>query len=434
MPVLASLFVLLLAACTPEAGPGEAACHVGIYAAGDQLIDLSPLSAGGLRWRTLDGETGSLSQAEDGLWAGVAGWTADAHPARFDLGACGSEAITVSGLDAGHPTATRVSLVIEETRFAGAGVELAGRLVLPPGEGPFPLAVLVHGSGDYSALDYDFMQRMLPARGVAVLVYDKRGTGTSTGEYTQDFALLAADAAAALDEARRLAGNRIEAAGYFGASQGGWVAPRAAMRSDPDFVVVTYGLAVGPAEEDRLEVVYALREAGYSEADVAAASEVAAVTGRLMATRFREGGRELARLKREHGGEPWFEAIEGEFSRDLLRYPLWLVRLAWPFVDRGTPWGHDPAPALDALDIPVLWLLAGSDAEAPSTSTQAILERRRSQGQDIDIVLYPDADHGMRLFRTTEGGERLYTRYVPGYFQTVADWILNEAGTAPTGH
>lgn len=430
--VASAALALLAGACAEEDGPGPAAaCHSGIYAAGSQLVDLSPLSNGGLRWRTLEGDTGTLAPAGEAQWSGNSGWTGEPHPARFELGACASDTVTVFGLGGEAMQAVRIPLVVEETRFAGADVDLAGRLLLPPGEGPFPLAVLVHGSGDYSALDYDFIQRMLAALGVAVFVYDKRGTGASTGKYTQDFPLLAADAASALAEARRLAGDRVGEAGYFGASQGGWVAPLAATLSDPDFIVVAYGLAVGPVWEDRLEVGFALDEAGFSEADIAAADEVAEVTGRLMATRFREGGRELARMKREHGGEPWFEAIEGEYSGDLLRYPLWAVRLAWPFLDRGTPWGYDPAPALDALDIPVLWLLAGSDAEAPSDTTLAILQERRSRGQDIDIIVYPGADHGMRLFRTGEDGERVYTGYVPAYFEDVARWIMNEAGPAP---
>ena len=79
--------------------------------------------------------------------------------------------------------------------------------MMTSGNAPVPLAVVLHGSEDYSGHLYYPEQYRLPAQEIAVCVYDKRGTGDSGGEYTQDFYLLAADAAAAVDETRRLAGS-----------------------------------------------------------------------------------------------------------------------------------------------------------------------------------------------------------------------------------
>jgi hypothetical protein len=52
-------------------------------------------------------------------------------------------------------------------------------------------------------------------------------------------------------EAKRLARDRTGKVGYWGSSQGGWVAPLAAKIDPVDFVIVAYGLAVSPIEEDR---------------------------------------------------------------------------------------------------------------------------------------------------------------------------------------
>jgi pimeloyl-ACP methyl ester carboxylesterase len=60
------------------------------------------------------------------------------------------------------------------------------------------LIVLIHGSEDDSAIRFHQLQRLLPAEGVGVFVYDKRGTGFSGGTYTQDFDLLAGDAVVAM--------------------------------------------------------------------------------------------------------------------------------------------------------------------------------------------------------------------------------------------
>ena len=69
-----------------------------------------------------------------------------------------------------------------------------------------------------------------------MFVYDKRGTGKSTGRFTVDFSELADDAIAAVAQARKLLPN--VPVGLMGESQGGWIAPLAAARSPVDFVVV----------------------------------------------------------------------------------------------------------------------------------------------------------------------------------------------------
>ncbi|PPJ44707.1 alpha/beta hydrolase, partial [Rhizobium sp. KAs_5_22] len=94
-------------------------------------------------------------------------------------------------------------------------------------------------------------------------VYDKRGTGGSSGKYTQNFHELSDDAGAALREALRVGGARVGRIGYLGGSQGGWVAPLAASKTpQAQFVEVGFGLADGVLAEDRDQVVLDLRAAG----------------------------------------------------------------------------------------------------------------------------------------------------------------------------
>src|SRR3546814_11398744 len=83
---------------------------------------------------------------------------------------------------------------------------------------------MVHGSERSSPIGGIYGYAMA-AQGISVFVYDKRGTGGSEGEYTQNFELLAADAAKALDTARGMTAGRPGRAGFFGGRQGGWVAP-----------------------------------------------------------------------------------------------------------------------------------------------------------------------------------------------------------------
>ena len=51
---------------------------------------------------------------------------------------------------------------------------------------------------------------------------------------------------------------------------------------------------------------------------------------------------------------------------------------------------------LEALDIPGLWLLAGSDRSIPTPETVAILDDLIAAGKPYERVVYPKADHSLR--------------------------------------
>ena len=420
------LLATVLGGCagTKETVPPEFRCEVATYRMTEgPLIDVGLSSEGYLRWRTMDGEVGRVARGDDGTWSGTVGWSEEPGPARLELGECVDPSIRVTGVEGVDGSGTQLDLEIQDLRFESAGEELAGRLVLPPGEGPVPLVVLVHGSEDSSALDYSFHQRLLPAQGIAVFVYDKRGTGASDGTYTQDFDVLARDAAAAHATALRAAGDRVGSSGYFGGSQGGWVAPLAATMSDADFVIAGFGLAEGPVAEERDEVQLRVRAAGYGEAELAKAREVTDATGRVLASDFKEGRKELRRVRRAYRKEPWFEHIKGGITGEMVVRPLWVFRMGYHFLDTGTPWDYEPLPVLRAVEVPALWVLGGEDRSTPPASTRAILTELQAEGLPIDVAFFPHADHGITRFVQDEAGERIKLGYAEGYHALVVDWI-----------
>ncbi|MFI3487673.1 hypothetical protein, partial [Klebsiella pneumoniae] len=75
-----------------------------------------------------------------------------------------------------------------DATFISAGTKLVGQLIEPagPADSKRPLVVLVHGSERTMAVAAIY-QRMLVAQGISVFAYQKRGTGDSEGEYTQNF-------------------------------------------------------------------------------------------------------------------------------------------------------------------------------------------------------------------------------------------------------
>lgn len=399
------------------------ACHVGIYRLDDgRLVDVAPVSDEGLRWRTMDGRTGRVVQDAAGKWSGTVGWSERPDTTQVSLGSCETPAFAFEG----H-RGTKLEFPAVETRFQGNDETLAGRLVMPPGKGPVPIAVMVHGSERYSARTFNAFQRIFPAHGIGVFVYDKRGTGDSTGRYSQDFHLLADDAAAALKEARRLAGARADRVGYSGGSQAGWIEPLAAQRSDPDFVAVSYGLADSPLAEDRDQVQLDLIEAGFSGDALAKAREVTDATGEVMASGFKDGYDRLEALKAKYGKEPWWDAMKGEYTRDLVTHSPMMLRLFGPMREEGTTWRHDPMPPLRAMKVPLLWLIAGSDAEAPPEETRRRLLSVARVNPNVDVVEFPGTDHGIIEFETGADGERTGLRYADGYYAMLVDWIRDGA-------
>ena len=415
----------LLAGCAGERVPkltAEQLCHIGAYRLSDgRVIDVAPANEGDLRWRLQDGRTGRLVAAEG--WASRVGWTdrADAHTVRF--GGCEHGRLTFATGDGETFEGAKLDLVERETMFTSGDLELYGRLVLPPGDGPVPIIVQVHGSERDSATVFNFRQRLFAAQGVGVFVYDKRGTGRSAGKYTQDFQLLARDAAEAAKTARKLAGARAGRVGFEGGSQGGWIAPIAAGLTPVDFVIVGYGLADTPAAENRDEALQDLAAAGYTDAATRAkALEVIAATDAVMSSRFKAGYDKVDAVKAKYGKEPWFEHVRGEYTGELLKYPNFALRIIGPMRDVGTPWSYDPVPTLRAGRTPLLWVLAGDDTSAPPEVTRARLKALAAEGAPITVIEFPKTEHNILEFETDEDGKRSETRYADGYFRAVLDW------------
>jgi alpha/beta superfamily hydrolase len=127
---------------------------------------------------------------------------------------------------------------------------------------------MVHGSETEPAIDNN-RAYLLAARGVTVFTFDKRGTGQSGGFYTQNFELLADDAAAAMAHAQTMTRGHFNRSGYWGQSQGGWVAPLAATRSTVDFVAVGFGLITSPIDEDRDQMLLEAQTMGLNDQDKA---------------------------------------------------------------------------------------------------------------------------------------------------------------------
>ena len=417
-----AFFGLLPSFLVPAGADAKSDCHVGAYRLSDgRTVDVAPSEVNTLRWRTFAGETGQLHHQANGTWISTYGWTDRPDGKAVSFSDCDKGEIIF-----GNESGRRIAFDVRDTVFESNGVKLVGRLVLPKGSGKIPVVVLVHGSEQDSALDSYALQRMFPAQGVGAFVYDKRGTGVSGGTYTQDFNVLAEDAIAAMKEAKRLAGARLGRIGYQGGSEGGWVVPLAANRAPVDFAIVSFGLAVTVLEEDQESVALDMYFHHHSIADTAKALKLARAGERVVETGGKEGYEAFDALRQKYKSESWYKDVHGDFVFVVMPLDREQIENAiaheFSFV-RTTPFHYEPMPTLRASTTPQLWVLGSDDLEAPSAETSKRIQSLIAHGKSYTLAVYPGAEHGMTEYELNAKGERVSTRFAPGYFQMMADFI-----------
>ena len=296
----------------------------------------------------------------------------------------------------------------QDVVFESGNVRLAGTIMLPDGRGSFPGVVLIGGSGPsdrHNGGFFDILSGHLVASGVAVLAYDKRGAGRSTGRWdTATIDELAADGDAACTalQARAAVSGAVRVLGH---SEGGWVAMRLCSRLRPETpVVLNSSSAVSFIDAEQ----FALTAAGAS-ADAAAAG---ASILRAMA-RAADAGADLAHGRRIFAraqSEPWYATVEASgFALDEM---TWSVLGSWGL--------YDPLDDLCKLTSPTLVVLGADDPLVPVEASVARYQSTaRNTRRTQELVIFPDADHRLHL-----PGGGLPSRYL----SKLSDWLLQPDG------
>ena len=401
-----------------------------------RLVFITPLEGEVQRYRLMSGQSGAMRPVSDGSFESGPGWRGY-EPVElrvdFQLPPNGSPptGLEWQPTDGDVQKAVRIALPEVSSTFPAGDLTLRAKLVLPLGEPPFPAVVLVHGSGKDSAVDTYYMAYLFASHGIATLAYDKRGTGGSSGEYNQNFHLLSDDTVAAVEWLRtrpEIDAQRIHLAGY---SQGGWIAPLAASKTEGiRSLLINYGPMVPITEEDRWGYRYVLKEKGFGDDAVAKVDRINEVLGAIV-DHGEDRWDEAAAMLAEAEGEDWFEAIAGSDSLvgfvSGTRMPLWVVRLYhwWmtrgnaDFVDRL----YDPYPVVAELDMPSLWIFGGQDSSMPSQDSIDKLSSLQQRGLPVQVEVYPEAEHGILLFDGEDSFDRQYLGYAPGYLDLQVRWL-----------
>ena len=283
---------------------------------------------------------------------------------------------------------------MEELKIERNGFALAASYS-PAGE---KAVVALHGAGEGTRESplYTHLHELLPPAGIGVVTFDRRGEGESTGDATRGrFDLQADDAVAVL---RAVDAERV---GLWGISQGGWIGPIAAAGSDEvAFLVLVASTGVTPSEQMMYAVERQLRIAGYGD-DVV--ERVLDLRRRFEANVHSPGpDDELAADLMSALDEPWVGL-------------LWLPPTLLDEESRGL-WieemDFDPRPSFAQVRVPTLCFYGAADSWTPvEPSVEAW---RAARGDDVDIVVIPEAEHDLRL---PDG------RLAPEYDRKLVEWL-----------
>ena len=306
-----------------------------------------------------------------------------------------------------------------ELQFNNGRTALSGTLYAPQLPGKAPAVIVLHAASvpTRDQALYRHLIQALPPLGIAVFVYDRRGSGKSGGTLADsDYEALADDAIAAqrmLGRDARIDPRRI---GFWGLSQGGWLSLLAAARSpEAAFAIAISAPMTTPDVQMNFAVANILRIKGYPEADVEMA-----VAARTAVDEFERGRLDRATAQARLDAvidKPWFA----------------LTYLDKTFADPGkSRWAkeirHDPLKTLDSVHAPALVIYGAQDPWVPAKLSADILRKNAAQYPNIDTAVIAGADHDMMLsapleFQIDPKAFRAQAPDAPEYFSLMAAWL-----------
>lgn len=291
--------------------------------------------------------------------------------------------------------------------FVSGEATLAGSLLLPAEGDSLAAVVFLHGSGAEGRWASRFLASRLAGRGIAALIFDKRGVGGSTGDWREatleDLAADGAAAVARLGEELRIDPRRV---GIHGHSQGGTLAPFIAARAPGVAFIIASAAAGVPMDSTEIfSILNSILPAATSRAD---SVEARAYTAEVVDVAYHGRPRErLDSLASAFQERSWFFPLPAadngywEFSRMYARYRP----LEW--------WSR--------VQVPVLLLYGAEDqrVEAAESAARIASTLVRAGNGDVTVRIFPGADHTFRLAPGPGG----WPVTAPDYVSSLLAWL-----------
>lgn len=322
-----------------------------------------------------------------------------------------------------------------------ANITLAGTLSKPRAAGPFPVVLLITGSGpqdrDETVMSHRpflVLSDYLTRQGLAVLRVDDRGVGKSTGDFSAsnsgDFADDVLAGIEYLKTRKDIDPTRIGLAGH---SEGGIIAPIVAVKSkDVAFIVLLAGVGVSAEDLMVRQASLIMKANGASDATI---KDNADAQHQMFAIVRAEKDPAAAEAKLREVGDALMKKLVAdnpalaESAKANIEGSVRMVNSPW-----FRYWlTYDPAATLQQVKQPVLALNGSLDLQVDPKQNLPAIEKALKDGgnKDATVQELPGLNH---LFQTaTTGSPTEYANIEetmsPVALKTISDWIL--ARTSP---
>jgi len=307
-----------------------------------------------------------------------------------------------------------------------AGAKLAGTLTSPRTGYPWPAVLLISGGGahdrDYSILRHRpflVLADYLTRRGIAVLRFDERGVGESTGDRSQATSENYAEDVLAgvkfLKSHKQIDPNRI---GLIGHSEGGTIAALAAAQSPDIAFIVMMGAPGLPGKEYNLQFEESkARSLGLNKEAIAANRSFQEL---VLSVIIHETDPVLAEAKlRRLYGERFTSMPEDKIEAAIKRFL--------------SPWfrfnvTHDPGATLRLLKCPVLAIFGEKDIQVPHEGNLEAIQQALERGGNTSykVEKLPGLNHFFQTAPTGSPNEyiKLEETISPVVLKLICTWIL----------
>jgi pimeloyl-ACP methyl ester carboxylesterase len=316
-------------------------------------------------------------------------------------------------------------------------VKISGTLTVPRGGGPYPVVLLITGSGSQDRNEsiaghrpFLVLADHLTRNGIAVLRVDDRGIGgTDLGSLSATSENFAEDVLAGVAFLKQRKEIDPKMIGLIGHSEGGMIAPIIAARSrDVAFIVMLAGL--GQRGED---VIYTqtelLQKAQGTHVDtIGHTLSLLKKVNAIVKTETDEKRIEQ-RINEEIAA---YDGTLSDLQKMLFKPAVGAVKAYMPMYK--TPWYRyfimfDPLPVLKNVKVPVLALNGEFDLQVAATENLDLIGAGLKAGGNKDVTLksFPKLNH---LFQTSKTGAlseygQIEETISPEVLKTVSDWILS---------
>ncbi len=359
-----------------------------LYRAGSHLYSLAKTDSEALL--LLDYDTGRLSRLRmnENEWVGGPSIGVDSPiVVRVKIGA---HALTINR----GGTTTTAELFQPFTAVPLTG----GTLYLPRAGGRHPAIVAVPGA---IALPAPYFAR----RGIAFLALDKRADWRSS-----TFEKIADDVVAAVNTLRTRSDIDPKKIGIYASSQGGWIAPIAAVKSPAiSFIVCAACPATDMTTQELIRTRAELQADGFKAAEVEEAVAYRKLFFDFLVTGAHQGELEAADQKAK--GARWYPRFGGVIGRDSPLAVWWQINQKYV-----------PTDYWKRVTVPALLLFGSLDTRVPPSEHA---QRIAAADHWAKVLLVPNVDHEGFVARTGGRDEvPLLDHIPPRAIEPTIDWIL----------